>query len=451
MLFENFYDFLRRHGLGFQQGLAQSKEQCVSWQVINPKQELNMPFELAARMRQIKPSPTFAAAGRVKTLVAEGRDIIDFTLGEPDFDTPDPIKAAAIAAIQRGETKYTPVDGTTALKQTICEKFIAQNGLVYDPKEISVGTGGKQVIYNAITTTVDDGDEVIIPAPYWVSYPDIVLLAGGTPVCVPLSADNGFKLTAAQLRSVITPRTKWLIINSPSNPCGAAYTAAELQELITVLKQHPQVMVLSDDLYEHVVYDNFKFTNVAMLDDELKSRTLVVNGVSKAYAMTGWRIGYGAGPKWLISAMRDLQSQVTSNPSSISQAAAIAALSGDHDIVHARTAEFKTRRNAMAGWLNEIPGVKCHVPEGSFYLFPSMEYFIGMTTPEGKILSDDMALTLYLLDCAGVAVVMGSAFGMPGFVRISYATSLDMLREGSTRMKQALSVLNPTHDGPCTA
>lgn len=410
-----------------------------------------MTYELAARMQQIKPSPTFAAAGRVKALLAEGRDIIDFTLGEPDFDTPEHIKAAAIEAIQRGDTKYTPVDGTMALKKAICEKFKSQNGLDYKPEEISVGTGGKQVIYNAITATVGEWDEVIIPAPYWVSYPDIVLLAGGKPVFVPLSADNGFKLTVQQLREAITPRTKWLIINSPSNPCGAAYTPAELQALADELKKHPQVMIMSDDLYEHVVYDNFKFTNLAMLDAELKARTLVVNGVSKAYAMTGWRIGYGAGPKWLIDAMRNLQSQCTSNPCSISQAAALAAVSGDHSVVRERTAEFKTRRDATAKWLNAIPGVKCHVPEGSFYLFPSVEKFIGSCTPDGKLLENDADVTMYLLDSVGVAVVMGSAFGMPGFVRISYATSLEKLRDGCTRMGQALGKLQPASRNKCAA
>ncbi|HCM83803.1 MAG TPA: aspartate transaminase [Rhodospirillaceae bacterium] len=406
---------------------------------------------LAERMQSIKPSPTFAAAGRVKVLRAEGRDIIDFTLGEPDFDTPDHIKAAAIAAIQNGETKYTPVDGTAALKKAICEKLKKQNGLDYAPEEISVGSGGKQTIYNALTATVNAGDEVIIPAPYWVSYPDIVLLAGGKPVFVPLSAAGGFKITPEMLRAAITPRTKWVIINSPSNPCGAAYTPAELQALVDELKKHPHVMIMSDDLYEHVVYDDFKFTNVVMLEPALKPRTLVVNGVSKAYAMTGWRLGYGAGPKWLIDAMRNLQSQVTSNPCSISQAAAIAALSGDHTVVRERTHEFQARRDATAKWLNEIPGVACHVPEGSFYLFPSVEKFIGMCTPEGEQLTDDGAVTMYLLDAAGVAVVMGSAFGMPGFVRISYATSLEKLEEGCQRMKTALGALKSANGGKCAA
>jgi len=405
---------------------------------------------LAARMQQIKPSPTFAAAGRVKALLAEGRDIIDLTLGEPDFDTPDPIKAAAIAAIERGETKYTPVDGTMAFKKTICEKFFTENGLEYKPEEISVGTGGKQVIYNALTVTIQEGDEVIIPAPYWVSYPDIVVLAGAKPVIVPLSADSGFKITSAMLRATITPRTKWLIINSPSNPCGAAYTAAELQALVDELKQHPHVMVLSDDLYEHIVYGDFKFTNVVMLDAELKSRTLIVNGVSKAYAMTGWRIGYGAGPKWLIDAMRNLQSQCTSNPCSIAQAAGIEALAGDQTVVHSRTQEFQKRRDAMAAGLNKIPGMKCHVPEGSFYLFPSVEKFIGAATPNGKTLADDTAVTMYLLDAAGVAVVMGSAFGMPGFIRISYATSLEKLQDACARMAKALGELKPAN-GQCAA
>lgn len=406
---------------------------------------------LADRMQSIKPSPTFAAAGRVKVLMAEGKDIVDFTLGEPDFDTPDHIKQAAIEAIQRGETKYTPVDGTMALKKAICAKFKSQNNLDYAPEEISVNSGGKQTIYNALTATLNEGDEVIIPAPYWVSYVDIVQLAGGKAVVVPLSEESGFKITVQQLRAAITKRTKWLIINSPSNPCGAAYAPDELQALVDELKNHPQVMVLSDDLYEHVIYDHFKFTNVVMLDPSFKSRTLVVNGASKAYAMTGWRLGYGAGPKWLIDAMRNLQSQVTSNPSSISQAAAIAAVSGDHEIVHERTAVFQERRDATAKWLNEIPGVKCHVPEGSFYLFPNLQNFIGMCTPDGKMIEDDTALTLYLLDSVGVAVVMGSAFGMPGFVRISYATSLEKLKDGCQRMGQALGNLRPANGQRCAA
>lgn len=406
---------------------------------------------LASRMQTLKPSPTFAAAGRVKQLLAEGRDIIDFTLGEPDFDTPEHIKAAAITAIQNGETKYTPVDGTMALKKAICSKLKQQNGLDYDVTEVGANSGGKQTIYNAIMATVDEGDEVIIPAPYWVSYADIVMLAGGKPVIIECTQENAFKLTPQQLENAITPRTKWIIINSPSNPCGAAYTATELMALVEVLKKHEQVLIMSDDLYEHVTYDNFKFTNVVMLAPELKSRTLIVNGVSKAYAMTGWRLGYGAGPKWLIDAMRNLQSQINSNPSSISQAAAVAALTGDHKVVHERTREFQGRRDATAKWLNEIPGVKCHVPEGSFYLFPSVEGFIGMCTPDGKKLVDDTELTLYLLDSVGVAVVMGSAFGMPGFVRISYATSLDKLEDGCKRMKQALGNLRPANGEKCAA
>jgi len=408
-------------------------------------------FALAARMQQIKPSPTFAAAARVKALLAEGRDIIDLTLGEPDFDTPDHIKAAAIDAINRGETKYTPVDGTMALKKAICEKFRTENGLEYKPEEISVGTGGKQVIYNALTVTIQEGDEVIIPAPYWVSYPDIVLLAGAKPVLVPLSIDSGFKITAEMVRAAITPRTKWFIINSPSNPCGAAYTRAELQALADELKRHPQVMILSDDLYEHVVYDDFEFTNIAMLDAELKTRTLVVNGVSKAYAMTGWRMGYSAGPKWLIDAMRNLQSQVTSNPCSISQAATVAALSGDQTIVHERTAEFKKRRDATAAGLQKIPGVKCHVPEGAFYLFPSVENFIGMCTPDGKQLANDVDVTMYLLDSVGVAVVMGSAFGLAGFIRISYAASVEKLQDACARMGRAFGALKSAQNGKCAA
>jgi aspartate aminotransferase len=400
-----------------------------------------MSQKLSSRMSAIRPSPTFAAAAKAKALKAEGRDIIDLTLGEPDFDTPDHIKAAGIAAIQQGQTKYTAIDGTPQLKQAIVDKFQTQNNLTYQTNEISVGTGGKQVLFNALMATVDVGDEVIIPAPYWVSYADIVSLAGGTPVFVTTTAQSKFKMTPAQLDAAITPKTKWLIINSPSNPCGATYTADELIALASVLKKHPQVMILSDDLYEHIVYDDFKFHTMAEVAPELKDRTLTLNGVSKAYAMTGWRIGYAGGPKWLIEAMWLLQSQSTSSPSSIGQAAAIAAVSGDHEIIRERTAEFKIRRDVMAAELNKIPGVHCNVPEGSFYLFPSVESFIGAKTPDGKTLGDDTAITLYLLEAAEVAVVMGSAFGCPGFIRISYATSLDKLRAACDRIATALGAL----------
>lgn len=410
-----------------------------------------MTHPLAHRMHAIKPSPTLAAGAKAKALMAEGRDIIDLTLGEPDFDTPEHIKAAAVEAIKRGDTKYTPVDGTAALKKAIVEKFRTQNGLEYTPAEITVGAGGKHVIYNAMVATVDAGDEVMIPAPYWVSYPDIVLLAGGTPVFVNMPAANGFKLTPELLRAAVTPKTKWLILNSPSNPCGATYTRAELQALADELRNHPHVMVMSDDLYEHIVYDGLEFVTIAALDADVKSRTLTVNGVSKAYAMTGWRIGFAGGPKWLIDAMRMLQSQSTSNPSSISQAAAVAALSGDHKIIRERTAEFKTRRDKTAEWLNAIPGVKCHKPEGSFYLYPSFETFMGATTPDGKVLADDTALCMYLLEGVGVAVVMGSAFGTPGFLRISYATSLAKLEEACKRIAKAVGELKLPNGKACAA
>ncbi len=403
------------------------------------------------RLNAIQPSPTLAAGAKAKELAAAGQDIIDLTLGEPDFDTPEPIKAAAIAAIQAGKTKYTPVDGTVELKKAIQTKFKTQNNLDYALNEITVGTGGKQVIFNAILATVQKGDEVIIPAPYWVSYPDIVLLAEGTPVFITTSAAQEFKITAAQLRAAITPKTKWVILNSPSNPCGAAYTRAELQALADELDQHPHVLVMSDDLYEHITYDNFRFTTIAECSAELKKRTLTLNGVSKAYAMTGWRIGFAGGPQWLIDAMRKLQSQSTSNPSSISQAAAAAALSGDHQVIRDRTSEFQKRRDAMANWLNAIPGVHCHKPEGSFYLYPDISSFIGAVTPNQETLTDDTAVTMYLLESVGVATVMGSAFGTPGFIRISYATSLEKLEEAAKRMANALGKLQPADAQQCAA
>ncbi len=400
-----------------------------------------MSTQLAARMSAIQPSQTLAAGAKAKALIAEGHDVIDLTVGEPDFDTPDHIKVAGIAAIQAGQTKYTPVDGTAALKKAIIQKFQTQNNLTYKPEEITVGSGGKQVIFNAILATVGPGDEVVIPAPYWVSYPDIVAIAGGTSAFIPTTMKDGFKITAAQLRTAITPKTKWLIINSPSNPCGAAYTSAELSALADELKKHPHVMILSDDLYEHITYDGFKFSTIAAIAPELKDRTLTLNGVSKAYSMTGWRIGFAGGPKWLIDAIRVLQSQSTSNPSSISQAASIAAVTGNHDIIRERTAEFQKRRNATAAWLNAIPGVKCHVPEGSFYLFPSVETFIGARTAEGKILATDTDITMYFLEQANVATVMGSAFGCPGFIRISYATSMEKLKAACERISRALASL----------
>ncbi len=394
----------------------------------------------ATRLAQVKPSPTLAAGARTKALIAAGRDIIDLTLGEPDFHTPDYVKAAAIKAIEDNQTKYTAVDGTPAVKAAVQRKFKHQNGLAYAIEQISVGTGGKQVIYNALQATLSAGDEVIILAPYWTSYPDMILLADGVPVEIALSQDNGFKLTPAQLRAAITPKTKWLILNSPSNPCGAAYSRAELQALADELLNHPQVMILSDDLYEHILYDG-EFVTIAQLHPDIYARTLTVNGVAKAYAMTGWRIGFAGGPKWLIDAMRLVQSQSTSNPCSVSQAATIAALDGDHALIRARTAEFKQRRDRTAELLNKIPGIQCHKPEGSFYLYPAMHDLFGKRLPDGSGLETDTQFVMYLLDHANVSTVQGQAFGTNGFFRISYATSLDKLEEACARIEDAVAKL----------
>src|SRR5262250_1666022 len=342
--------------------------------------EIRMAF-LADSLKRIKPSPTIAVTDKARALKAAGRDVIGLGAGEPDFDTPENIKSAAMAAIRRGETKYTDVDGTPALKQAICAKFKRENGLDYKPEQITVGTGGKQVLYNALMATVNPGDEVIIPAPYWVSYPDIVLLSEGTPVPVACPQNNRFKLRPEDLDAAITPKTKWLILNSPSNPTGAAYTAAELRALADVLLKHPQVWVLTDDMYEHLVYDGFKFATIAQVEPKLYDRTLTMNGVSKAYCMTGWRIGYGGGPRELIQAMATLQSQSTSNPSSVSQAAAIEGLSGPQDFIAEHNKSFKARRDMVVDMLNQAPGLHCHRPEGAFYVYPSCAGAIGKRTP----------------------------------------------------------------------
>ena len=387
-------------------------------------------------LARVKPSPTIAMTTRAAELKAEGRDIIALAAGEPDFDTPENIKAAGIRAIREGRTKYTAVDGIPELKRAICAKFARENGLDYTPAQISVGSGGKQILYNALMATLDPGDEVIIPAPYWVSYPDMVLLAGGTPVVVEAGADQGFKLTPAQLEAAITPRTKWLIFNSPSNPTGAGYAEAELRGLTEVLMRHPQVMILSDDIYEHLSFDGFRFVTPAQVEPGLKERTLTMNGVSKAYAMTGWRIGYAGGPEDLIGAMRKIQSQSTSNPCTISQWAAVEALTGPQEVLETNRALFQRRRDLVVERLNRCEGIACPVPEGAFYVYPSIADCIGRTSAGGTVIADDEAFATALLDEEGVAVVFGAAFGLSPHFRVSYATSEAELTEACDRIER---------------
>jgi len=379
-------------------------------------------------LKRIKPSPTVEVSQKARELKAAGKDVIGLGAGEPDFDTPENIKKAAIDAINKGDTKYTAVDGTPALKKAIVDKFKRENNLDYLPDQISVGTGGKQIIFNAILSTVNPGDEVIIPAPYWVSYPDIVLLAGGTPKIVKCSENNNFKITPSELEKSITNKTKWIIINSPSNPTGSGYTQKELEALGEVLKKNKNVFILSDDIYEHITYDDFKFFTIAQIK-ELKDRTLTMNGVSKSYAMTGWRIGYGAGPKDIIKAMAKLQSQSTTNPSSISQAAAVEALNGNQDFIKTRAESFKERRDFVVKYLNNIKGLSCLKPNGAFYVFPNCQKLLGTK------LKTDKEFVEKLLEKALVAVVQGSAFGLDGYFRISYATSMDNLKKALERIK----------------
>ena len=396
---------------------------------------------LAERLSRIKPSPTIAVTTKARELKAAGRDVIGLGAGEPDFDTPENVKRAAVAAIDRGDTKYTAVDGTPELKQAIVEKFKRDNGLNYAPEQITVGTGGKQVLYNALMATLDPGDEVIIPAPFWVSYPDMVLLAEGEPVVVPCSQNAGFKLQADDLEQAITKKTKWLILNSPSNPTGAAYTADELKALAEVLLRHPQVYVMTDDMYEKLTYDSFEFATLAQVEPKLLDRTLTVNGVSKAYAMTGWRIGFAGGPVDLIKAMAKIQSQSTSNPSSVSQAAAVEALNGTQDFIPDNNAVFRQRRDLVVDALNTCPGLSCSRPEGAFYVYPSCAGAIGKTTPEGKKIESDEDFVTYLLEGEGIAVVQGAAFGLSPYFRISYATSTEALEEACKRIKRACEAL----------
>ena len=385
-------------------------------------------------LKRIKPSPTIAVAQKARELKAAGKDVIGLGAGEPDFDTPDNIKDAAIKAIKEGDTKYTAVDGTPELKKAISEKFKRENNLNYSTDQITVGVGGKHVIYNLMMATLNKGDEVIIPAPYWVSYPDIVMLAGGNPIVIECTEDQGFKLTAKDLESKITNNTKWLILNSPSNPTGACYSEQEIKNLAQVLKRNPHVNVLSDDIYEHIIYDNFKFFTIAQIP-ELKNKVVTMNGVSKSYAMTGWRIGYAAGEKEIIKAISKIQSQSTTNPSSISQAAAVEALNGTQDFIPIRAKAFQERRDFVVNSLNAINGIECLKPDGAFYVFPSCKGLIGKKDKNGNKLENDTDFVQSLLENNNVAVVQGSAFGLDGYFRISYATSMEKLKVAMERIK----------------
>ncbi|MFT7058495.1 MAG: aspartate aminotransferase [Pseudorhodobacter sp.] len=390
---------------------------------------------LSDTLARVKPSPTIAVTTKAAELKAAGKDIIGLGAGEPDFDTPQNIKDAAKAAIDAGRTKYTAVDGIPELKKAICAKFLRENGLTYAPNQISVGTGGKQILYNALVATCNPGDEVIIPAPYWVSYPDMVLLAGGTPVCVAAGIEANFKLSPAQLEAAITPKTKWFIFNSPSNPTGAGYTWDELKALTDVLMRHPHVWVMTDDMYEHLVFDDFEFCTPAQVEPGLYDRTLTCNGVSKAYAMTGWRIGYAAGPAALIKAMGTIQSQSTSNPCSVSQYAALEGLTGPQEFLAQNRALFQRRRDLVVAMLNAAKGITCPTPEGAFYVYPDISGCIGKTSAAGTKITDDEAFATALLEETGVAVVFGAAFGLSPNFRVSYATSDTALKEACSRIQ----------------
>ena len=393
-------------------------------------------FAESASLRRVKPSATMAASAKARALRAAGRDIIALDAGEPDFDTPQNIKDAAIRAIQDGKTKYTDVDGIPELKEAICAKFRRENGLSYRPSQVNVSPGGKPVIFNAMIASLNPGDEVIIPTPYWVSYPDMVLIAGGEPVFVPTTTENGFKVQPAMLEAAITPRTRWLILNSPSNPSGAAYTRAELEALAAVLMRHPQVWILTDDMYEHLVFGDFEFFTIAQVEPALYDRTLTMNGVSKAYAMTGWRIGYAAGPEPLIAAMRKVVGQSTSNPCSISQWAAVEALNGPQDFIKPNAEVFESRRDLVVSMLNQARGLRCPTPEGAFYVYPSCEGLIGKRVANGNIITSDAVFAAELLEAEGVSVVFGAAFGLSPFFRISYATSTTLLEDACSRIQR---------------
>ena len=399
-------------------------------------------MQTSAALGRIQPSPTLAVTARVNELKRQGIAVIGLGAGEPDFDTPDFVKEAAIAAIRAGQTKYTNVDGTHELKEAIAAKFARDNGLTYTPSQISVNVGGKHTLFNAFVATIDAGDEVIVPAPYWVSYPDVVQFAGGKPVFVAAGADQGYKITPDQLDAAITARTKWVILNSPSNPTGAGYTANELKALGAVLERHPHVWIFTDDMYEHIVYPGFEFATIAQVCPNLYDRTLTVNGCSKAYAMTGWRIGFAGGDERLIKAMAKLQSQSTSNPCSIAQAAAVAALNGDQSFLAERNAAFQRRRDLVVSALNEIDGMTCPTPEGAFYVYPELSGLIGKSTPKGKRIDSDEDFVAYLLDEARVATVQGAAFGLSPAMRISYATSDEALSEACARIQEACKALS---------
>jgi aspartate aminotransferase len=396
---------------------------------------------LASRLDRIQPSPTIAVTAKARELKAAGRDVIGLGAGEPDFDTPAHIVEAAYQAMKDGKTRYTDVAGVLELREAICDKFKRENGLDYKPGQVTVGCGGKQVIFNAMMATLEPGDEVIVPAPYWVSYTDIVLLCEGTPVTIPCSAENGFKLQAADLEAAITPRTKWLMLNSPSNPTGAAYTRDEMKAITDVLVRHPHVWVMPDDMYEHIVYDGFQFCTPAQVEPSLMERTLTTNGVSKAYCMTGWRVGYAAGPESLIKAMNKVQSQSTTHTSSVSQYAAIAALNGPQDFIAKHNKVFQERRDLVVSMLNQATGISCPTPEGAFYVYPSCAGMIGRKTPQGQVLENDTDVVGYLLESEGVAVVQGAAFGQSPHFRISYATSTAALEAACERIQRACGAL----------
>jgi aspartate aminotransferase len=396
---------------------------------------------IAPRMNRIKPSPSSMATMRVRELQLAGRKVIGLTVGEPDFDTPANIIEASIRALKTGQTRYTNVDGTPELKDAVALKFQRENGLTYTRDQITCANGSKQVIFNALMATVTAGDEVIVPAPYYVSYPDMVQLAGGTPVTVDCAESTGFKLQAADLERAITPRTKWLMLNSPCNPTGAVYTAADLKPLTEVLKRHPHVWILTDEVYEHIVYDGLKSATPAQIEPALYDRTLTVNGVSKAYAMTGFRLGFAGGPTELIKTILKMQSQSTTNPSSISQAAAIEALTGPQDFLAERAQNFRARRDLVVAMLNEAPGIKCRKPEGAFYVFPNIAGAIGKCTPRGQVIANDLDFVMYLLDAAEVGVLQGAAYGMSPYIRISYSTSTETLQEACTRIQRACAAL----------
>ena len=393
-------------------------------------------FAQSAALARVKPSATLAADAKARELKAAGKDVISLAAGEPDFDTPENIKQAAIKAIRDGKTKYTNVDGIPELKEAICGKFARENGLTYKPSQVNVSPGGKPVIYNAMVASLNPGDEVVIPAPYWVSYPDMVLLAGGEPKFVKTSAETGFKVQPADLEAAITPRTKWVLLNSPSNPSGAAYTRAELRAVADVLLRHPHVWILTDDMYEHLVFGDFEFTTIAQVEPALYERTLTMNGVSKAYAMTGWRIGYAAGPEPLIKAMAKVMSQTTSNPSSISQWAAVEALNGTQEFIKPNAKLFEERRGLVVSMLNQANGMHCPTPEGAFYVYPSVAGLIGKKAPSGKTICTDEDFCVELLESEGVSVVFGAAFGLSPFFRISYATSNANLEDACTRIQR---------------